>query len=310
MATEELEFKIGEGEQPASVSIGEDGTAEVLDKPQPPNVETHAADGGSEIDNYSDNVKKRIDKLTARLRETQRREQAALEYARNVQLRAQQLEQQVVQTDGQRLGEARGRVETQTVALKQIIRKAREEGDVDTETEAMQRLAMLTNEQAALAAAEAQREAAMAAHQAQQAQQVNMQPQFQQQFQQPVQQQAAVDPRVEEWAEQNPWYGRDTVMTHAAWGIHRQLIQAEGFDPSSDEYYDELNRRIRDAFPKKFQQGSTNNRTSGPVQTVAPASRSSAINNARRTVKLTPSQVAIAKKLGVPLEEYAKYVKE
>ena len=305
MATEDLEFKIGEGEQPASVSIGEDGTAEVLDKPQSPHVET--ADNSSEIDNYSDNVKKRIDKLTARLRETQRREQAALEYARNVQARAQQLEQQVVHTDGQRLGEARGRVETQSVALKQIIRKAREEGDVDTETEAMQRLAMLTNEQAQLAAAEAQREAAMAM---QQAQQVNMQPQFQQQFQQPVQQQAAVDPRVEEWAEQNPWYGRDTVMTHAAWGIHRQLIQGEGFDPSSDEYYDELNRRIRDAFPKKFQQGSTNNRASGPVQTVAPASRSSGINNARRTVKLTPSQVAIAKKLGVPLEEYAKYVKE
>lgn len=305
MATEELEFKIGEGEQPAAVSIGEDGTAEVLDKPQEPHVET-SAEGGSEIDNYSDNVKKRIDKLTARLRETQRREQAALDYARSVQHRAQQLEQQVMHTDGQRLGEARGRVETQSVALKQIIRKAREEGDVDTETEAMQRLAMLTNEQAQLAAAEAQREAAMAAQQAQQAQQVNMQPQFQQ----PVQQTAA-DPRVEEWAEQNPWYGRDTVMTHAAWGIHRQLIQAEGFDPSSDEYYDELNRRIRDAFPKKFQsQGSTNNRASGPVQTVAPASRSSGINNARRTVKLTPSQVAIAKKLGVPLEEYAKYVKE
>ena len=97
-------------------------------------------------------------------------------------------------------------------------------------------------------------------------------------------------------------------MTHAAWGIHRQLIQVERFDPNSDEYYDELNRRIRENFPKKFQ--NTQNRASGPVQTVAPASRSSGINNARRTVKLTPSQVAIAKKLNVPLEEYAKYVKE
>jgi len=304
MATEELEFKIGEGEEPATVALSEDGTAEVLDKPQAPNVETVPA-GGSEIDNYSDNVKKRIDKLTARLRETQRREQAALDYARSVQLRAQQLEQQVVHTDGQRLGETKGRIETQAVALKQIIRKAREEGDVDTETEAMQRLAMLSNEQAQLATAEAQREA-MLAQQAAAAQQVNMQPQFQQ----PVQQ-VQPDTRAEEWAENNPWYGRDTVMTHAAWGIHRQLIQGEGFDPSSDEYYDELNRRIREAFPKKFQsQGSTNNRASAPVQTVAPASRSSGINNARRTVKLTPSQVAIAKKLGVPLEEYAKYVKE
>jgi len=309
MLNEELEFKVGEGEEPATVALSEDGTAEVLDKPQPPAVETTSA-AGSEIDNYSDNVKKRIDKLTARLRETQRREQAAMEYARNVQLRAQQLEQQVMHTDGQRIGETKGRIETQAVALKQIIRKAREENDVDTETEAMQRLAMLTNEQVQLANVEAQREAMLAQQQAS-AQQTNMQPQYQQaQYQQPAQQ-AQTDPRVEEWAENNPWYGRDTVMTHAAWGIHRQLLQGEGFDPSSDEYYDELNRRIREAFPKKFQsQGSTNNRASGPVQTVAPASRSSGINNARRTVKLTPSQVAIAKKLGVPLEEYAKYVKE
>jgi hypothetical protein len=317
MANEQLEFKIGEGEEPATVSLGEDGTAEVLDKPQPPVVETQPPAeeaSGSEIDNYSDNVKKRIDKLTARLRETQRREQAAIEYARSVQLRAQQLEQQVMHTDGQRLGETKGRIETQTIALKQIIRKAREEGDVDTETEAMQRLAMLSTEQAQLAAAEAQREAMLAQQQQQQpAQQVNMQTQYQQQFaqQQVPQQPVQVDPRAEEWAEQNPWYGRDTVMTHAAWGIHRQLIQGEGFDPSSDEYYDELSRRVREAFPKKFaNQTSSNNRASGPVQTVAPASRSSGINNARRTVKLTPSQVAIAKKLGVPLEEYAKYVKE
>lgn len=315
MANEQLEFKIGEGEEPATVSLGEDGTAEVLDKPEPPVVETtsSAEEGaGSEIDSYSDNVKKRIDKLTARLRETQRREQAAIEYARSVQLRAQQLEQQVVHTDGQRLGETKGRIETQAVALKQIIRKAREEGDVDTETEAMQRLAVLSNEQVKLASDEAQREA-MLAQQQQSAQQVNMQPQYQQQFaqQQVPQPPVQVDPRAEEWAEQNPWYGRDTVMTHAAWGIHRQLIQGEGFDPSSDEYYDELSRRVREAFPKKFQSSTqSNNRSSGPVQTVAPATRSSGINNARRTVKLTPSQVAIAKKLGVPLEEYAKYVKE
>jgi hypothetical protein len=315
---EQLEFKIGEGEEPATVAIEENGDAEVLDKPEPPAVETSdapAAQAASEVEAYSDNVKKRIDKLTARLRETQRREQAALEYARNVQTRAQQLEQQVLHTDGQRMGEAKGRIETQTVALKQIIRKAREEGDVDTETEAMQRLTMLTNEQSQLAVAEAQREAMLSQQAA--AQPTNMQPQGQYQFQQPTQQfqqpvqQPQTDPRVEQWASENTWYGRDTVMTHAAWGIHRQLVQAEGFDPTSDEYYDELNTRIRDAFPQKFaQRGSTNNRASGPVQTVAPASRSSGINNARRTVKLTPSQVAIAKKLGVPLEEYAKYVKE
>jgi hypothetical protein len=135
----------------------------------------------------------------------------------------------------------------------------------------------------------------------------------QQAAQQPqVQVQQEVDPRVEDWAERNPWYGRDTAMTHAAWGIHRQLIQSEGFDPNSNEYYDELDNRLKQTFPQKLgggQQAQTN-RSARLVQTVAPASRSSGINNARRTVKLTPSQVAIAKKLGVPLEEYAKYVKE
>jgi hypothetical protein len=210
--------------------------------------------------------------------------------------------------DSERLGEANGRVQTQVVALKQIIRKAREEGDIDTETEAQQRLTSLTWEQNQLNTATQQRE--------QQQQEWNYQQQVaaQQAAQQPqVQVQQEVDPRVEEWAERNPWYGRDTAMTHAAWGIHRQLIQSEGFDPSSEEYYDELDKRLKQNFPQKLGGGQSQaqtNRATRNVQTVAPASRSSGINNARRTVKLTPSQVAIAKKLGVPLEEYAKYVKE
>ena len=305
---EQLEFKIGEDESPATVAIGEDGAAEVLDKPQAPLVETPSQQSGDgELDQYSEGVKKRIDKLTARLRETQRREQAALEYAKSVQARATQLEQQFMTVDSERLGEANGRVQTQVVALKQIIRKAREEGDIDTETEAQQRLTSLTMEQSQITAATQQRE--------QQVQQWNYQQQqaAQQAAQQPqVQVQQEVDPRVEDWAERNPWYGRDTAMTHAAWGIHRQLIQTEGFDPNSNEYYDELDNRLKQTFPQKLgggQQAQTN-RSARLVQTVAPASRSSGINNARRTVKLTPSQVAIAKKLGVPLEEYAKYVKE
>lgn len=305
---DELEFKVGEEEDPATVSIGEDGAAEVVDKPQDPIVETSSQQSSGELEQYSDGVKKRIDKLTARLRETQRREHAAIEYAKGAYARAHQLEQQYMTADTERLGEATGRVQTQVVALKQIIRKAREEGDIDTETEAQQRLTTLTMEQSHLAAASQQRE-----NQSRQWQQ-------NQQNQQPAQQAAAqpqaqqrIDPRVEEWAERNPWYGRDTAMTHAAWGIHRQLIQVEGFDASSEEYYDELDNRLKSTFPQKLGGGSQqaqNNRSTRPVQTVAPASRSSGINNARRTVKLTPSQVAIAKKLGVPLEEYAKYVKE
>jgi hypothetical protein len=301
MSTEQLEFNVGEGEQPATVQVSESESAI-------PSIEPQKAESGrGELDDYSDNVKKRINKLTARLRETQRREQEALNYARQVQAHAQEVEQRYVKTDAERLVEAKNRVETQAVALKQIIRKAREEGDVDTETEAQQRLAALTMENSQIEAANAQREAYV-----QQQQWAAQQAAYQAQ-QQPVQQQPQqIDPRVEEWAEKNKWYGRDTVMTHAAWGIHRQLIQTEGFDPSSEEYYDELDKRIRQAFPQKFEEtsGSTYNRSRN-VQTVAPASRSSGINNtARRTVRLTPSQVAIAKKLGVPLEEYAKYVKE
>lgn len=303
MSTDQLEFKVGEDEQPATVSVTEDGQAEVINKPQPPQV--IASDQRSELDQYSDGVQKRIDKLTARLRETQRREQAALEYARNVQARAQQLEHQYLRTDEDRLSEARGRIETQVVALKQIIKKAREEGDVDTETEAQQRLTGLTMESSQVDQATAQRNAYL--------QQVALQQQLlaQQAAQAPVQQvqqRQELDPRLEEWIEKNSWYGRDSVMTHAAWGIHRQMVEVEGVDPNSEAYYHELDKRIRDAFPKRFAQGGSQRFVQ---QTVAPASRSTGLNQAaRRTVRLTPSQVAIAKKLGVPLEEYAKYVKE
>ena len=304
MVNDLLEFNVGEGEQPTNVQVPIEEENPTL--PQVSNEAAASENNERELSDYSDKVKKRIDKLTARLRETQRREHAALDYAKQVQSRAQELEQRYVKSDAERLVEAQSRVETQAVALKQIIRKAREEGDIDTETEAQQRLSGLTLENSQIQAANAQREAYV------QQQAVYQQQQQQQQQVAYQQQQQQVDPRVEEWAEKNKWYGRDTVMTHAAWGIHRQLVQVDGVDPSSDEYYDELDKRVRDAFPHKFQEsGSGTQSRSRNVQTVAPASRSSGINNsARRTVRLTPSQVAIAKKLGVPLEEYAKYVKE
>lgn len=305
MADDDLDFKVGEeDESPTTIAIGDDGSTEIIEgkEPEPPVVETEQASNtqsqGEELDDYSDKVKKRIDKLTARLRETERREQAALEYAKSVQQKAQELEQHAYQSDNARLGEAKSRIETQTVALKQIIRKAREEGDYDTEMEAQERLTDILFEQRSLQELSSRR-----ATQAEQQQYA----QAQQQPAAPVQQRPTYDPKAEAWAEENEWYGKDVPMTHAAQGIHKQLVLVERFDPNSDEYYDELNKRIQDAFPTKFKQ---NNRTNRPVQTVAPASRSSGINTARRTVKLSPSQVAIAKKLGVPLEEYAKYVKE
>ena len=136
---------------------------------------------------------------------------------------------------------------------------------------------------------------------------------YQQQVaQQVARQQPAPSPKAEDWASRNQWFGQDRVLTYAAWGIHQTLVENEGFDPNSDEYYTELDRRIREEFPKRFADESPQqvSRAQRSAPAVAPATRSSGINSARRTVRLSPSQVAIAKKLNVPLEEYAKYVKE
>jgi hypothetical protein len=316
MAGEQLEFNIGDDEKAATVALDADGgNAEIVDKEQPPVVETptqaQKPQGEDELEEYSDKVKKRIDKLTARLRETQRREQAAIEYAQQVQKRAQELEHQAKRYDAGRLDEAKTRIETQVIALKQIIKKAREEGDFDTETEAQQRLTDILYDQRQVAEQAAVRHAQLSAAEPQSHYAQVIQQQAAQQAAQPSR--SEPDPRAEDWAERNEWFGRDVAMTAAVRGIHMQLIASEGFDPNSNEYYDELDRRMRDAFPHKFADQNSaqqTNRTTRPVQTVAPAARSSGANNARRTVRLSPSQVAIAKRLGVPLEEYAKYVKE
>lgn len=314
MPGEQLEFKIGEDENPATVSLDENGeNGEIVGKEQPPVVETVSTLARSnnlsdddELGEYSEKVKKRIDKLTARLRETQRREQAAVDYAQQVQRHAQELQRAAQQSDAGRLDEARSRIETQAVALKQIIKKAREEGDFDTETEAQERLNSIQYDHRQVAEQSAARRAQLA-------QPAQMMPPAQQQQYKAAEQAPAPDPQAEDWAERNTWFGRDVPMTSAVRGIHMQLIVQEGFDPNSNEYYDELDRRMRDAFPHKYADQNSaqqNNRTTRPVQVVAPATRSSGANNARRTVRLSPSQVAISKRLGVPLEEYAKYVKE
>jgi hypothetical protein len=304
----QLEFELGEGETETSIELPEQETE---DNDSGSTIEASAPAPAakpepekSELDQVSENVQKRIAKLTAKMREAERREQAAIEYARNVQAKSQQLEQQLVTTDQSRVYEAKSRVETQQMQLKAIIRRAREEGDIDTETEAQERLMQLSMEQRQLQQWEEARPEPQAAPAQQQA------PVQQQQYQQPARQQPAPSPRAEEWAERNEWFGKDRTMTYAAWGIHQTLIEEEGIDPDSDEYYTELDNRLRNEFPNKFRAALTNNRQRSNVPAVAPASRSSGVNSARRTVKLSPSQVAIAKKLGVPLEEYAKYVKE
>ena len=302
MNDSQLEFDLGEGEKATDVSFDQPEGDESPAAPEPEakifqKPEQDLAPK-NELDEISEGVQKRISKLTARMREAERREQAALEYAKGLQNQTQTLQQKLVQTDYSRLSEAKTRLETQQTQLRQIIAKAREENDINTELEAQERLSDLVGEQRQVAGWL-------------QAQQAAAQQQQYQQAQQPVQQvqqpRPQPNPQAEDWAEKNPWFGQDRVMTYAAWGIHQTLVEQEGVDPNSQEYYTELDRRVRSTFPDKFKDQSRQQR-SAPA--VAPAARSSGINSARRTVRLSPSQVAIAKKLGVPLEEYAKYVKE
>lgn len=297
----ELEYDIGAEESDTDVEV-KDGTEEQVQDSGQEQQTAHS----NELDSVSDAVQKRISKLTARMREAERREQAALEYARGVQTQQQSLQQRLMQSDYQRMNETKNRIDTQMVALRQIIKKAREEGDIDTETEAQSRLTDLTVEgrqiagmlqQSGNAAAQPQRE--------QQVPQQAYQPQ-----QKPAPKPSA---RAQQWADDNSWFGKDRVMTYVAWGIHQSLIEQEGIDPESEEYYTELDSRLRKEIPHKFQESQFGqNRQQRSAPAVAPASRGQAgVNShARRQVRLKPSQVAIAKKLGVPLEEYAKYVKE
>lgn len=305
----QLEFDLGADEKPAEITLDEPSRApeqaeQALERQPEPPQRTQQSEK-DELDTVSDAVQKRIAKLTARMRESERREQAALEYAKGLQAQAQELQQKLVHTDYSRLNEAKTRLETQQATLKSIIKKAREEGDIDTETEATQRLSELTMEQRQVTGwLQTQEQQVRQAAQPAAPAPIPQQP--------TAQQPPAPSPKAEDWASRNQWFGQDRVMTYAAWGIHQTLVENEGFDPNSDEYYTELDRRIREEFPKRFADENPQqvSRAQRSAPAVAPATRSSGINSARRTVRLSPSQVAIAKKLNVPLEEYAKYVKE
>ncbi len=308
----QLEFDIGLDEKETDIELAEDQNqdddkgASSFEPSSSAEPAAQAGDDNShsdELDSVSENVKRRISKLTAKMREAERREQAALEYARGVQQQAEELKVRLVATDQSRLNETKSRLDTQQATLRAIIKKAREEGDIDTETEAQEKLAEITYEQRRVSEwMETQKQ-----------EPVQQQAPRQQAPQQQAQQKPQPSRRAQEWASENKWFGKDKVMTYAAWGIHASLIEEDGLEPDSDEYYTELDNRIRAEFPQRFQQQSSAQNPQRPranVPPVAPANRGSGVNNARRTVRLSPSQVAIAKKLGVPLEEYAKYVKE
>lgn len=251
-----------------------------------------------EHEEYSDRVKKRIDKMTAKLREAERREKAALEYAQGVQAQLAQAQQRAQTMDEQYVTEASGRIKSQLAIVEANLQDAVERGDGKAAVDAQKMLAQLVLQQERMNEA-ASRTAAQ--------QKMPQMPQQPAQIYAPPPAQPKPSPKAEEWAEKNEWFGADQAMTYAAFGIHNQL-KDEGFDLSSDEYYDELNRRIRKEFPHKFKK-QDNVQVNAP--TVAPATRgqSSVGTSGRRTVKLTPSEVSMARRLGVPLEEYAKYVR-
>jgi len=304
MNDDQLEFDLGADEKATDVSVENDENVGKNEQVQAAETPAEQNDTRSELETVNDAVQKRISKLTARMREAERREQAAVEYAKGLQSQTQSLQQKLVQTDFSRLTEAKARLDTQQTQLRQIIMKAREENDMNTELEAQERLSALVQEQ---------RQVAGWLQDRPQSNQEQVQQQYAPQPQQAAPQQPRPSAKAEDWAARNTWYGQNRMLTYGAWGIHQSLVEEEGVEPDSEEYYTELDRRLRDEFPKHFageQSSNQNTRQQRSAPAVAPATRSSGINSARRTVRLSPSQVAIAKKLGVPLEEYAKYVKE
>jgi hypothetical protein len=272
----------------------EEGVEIELDQGEEASEEPAKAEEESVQQKQVSKSQERIDRLTKLRREAERREQDALKYAEAVKKEAEELKARMKSLDQGYVQEYSGRVESELAAAKNQLRQAMSIGDTDAAVEAQERLASLT------LAKERARQAQSRFEQETEAPAPEAPPQQAPQSQRP-------DPKAEDWAERNEWFGKDQTMTYAAFGIHKELVETEGFDPNSDEYYTELDKRIAEEFPHKLKNSSRQG--TRPVQTVASASRT-ANNSGRRKVKLTSSQVAIAKKLGVPLEEYAKYVKE
>ena len=252
------------------------------------------------LEDYSKGVQARIAKLTRKMREAERREQAAVEYAKAVEDKRLALEKRFEKTDADYIKKFESTISSGLEAAQKELAAAIEAGDAKAQVEANKRIATLAFENAKLDAAKEGREVPTQAEKPvnlSQGGQIN-----QPAMDDPIN----PDPRAEAWASKNSWFGTDRAMTYTAFEIHKDLTEKEGYDPNSDEYYAEVDKRIRVDFPHKF--GNTEQKQStAPVQTVASANRS--VKPGRKQVRLTSSQVAIAKKLGVPLEEYAKQLK-
>ena len=252
-----------------------------------------------ELEQYSDSVQRRIAKLTHKWREAQRQADEATDYAKaQIKLR-EEAENKISKLEPGFMKSTEDSITSGLIAAKAELAKAREAGDLNAEVEAQAKISELGYKQARFLETKAQQEE-YAKQKPVKTPEINLD-----------RKEAAKgtpDPKAEAWAEKNPWFGQDSAMTYTAFDLHKKLTESEGFDPTSDEYYSEIDKRIRLEFPHKFANNSENREnTAKPVQTVASAKRST--NAGRKTVRLTPSQVAIAKKLGVPLEEYAKQLK-
>jgi NADH dehydrogenase/NADH:ubiquinone oxidoreductase subunit G len=253
--------------------------------------------GEDQFQKAEDATQKRINRLTKKMREAERQKDEALRYAQQVQTEADGLKSRISNLDTSYVQEYSTRVSTQVAQAEAALSRAMEMGDTKAAVDAQRQLTAL--------AIQADRAEQAKQQQLRYSQQQAAAQQYQARQPMPAQQPRRPDPKAEQWALRNSWFGQDEAMTYAAFGIHKKLIEDEGFDPQSDEYYNELDRRISSKFVG--QQKSSSNR---PAQTVAGASRTVTSGRSGKKVRLTPSQVAIAKKLGVPLEAYAKYVKD
>tara|TARA_A100001391_G_scaffold100964_1_gene67126 strand:- start:1197 stop:2096 length:900 start_codon:yes stop_codon:yes gene_type:complete len=256
-----------------------------------------------ELEDYSANVKNRIDKLTRKMREEERQKESAIQFAESVKKENENLKTRLDNLDKGYLEEFNNRVQSQLESAKRALKDANESGDADKIVEAQANLAAITVEKSKITKPKVEKTE----------EQPNQQPVVPNQPQpippQPPQQaqNPKPDPKAEAWAAKNEWFGQDEVMTYASFGIHRRLVEDEGFDPTTDEYYSELDKRIAAEFPHKV--GQTK-QTGGSQKVVSATSSKSRNKGGKKTVRLSPSQVAMAKRLGVPLEEYAKYVRQ
>tara|TARA_R110000782_G_scaffold262458_1_gene354548 strand:+ start:235 stop:1164 length:930 start_codon:yes stop_codon:yes gene_type:complete len=292
-----------EEEQDTSVEIDQDdlseGTSVEVSEESSGSTRTNVRDeeSGEELESYSDNVKKRINQLTAKRKQAIEEAEAAYNFAQQKEQENQQLKQKLGQLDQGYIKEYDNRIKSQSAQVKEIYKQAHEAGDSEKMAQAQQIMSKLAVEEERLRVQKGESARTQAQQQQQQQQQVQ-QPQPQ-----PQRQAQPEDPKLQSWLSKNSWFGPDKVMTRGAQAVHEQLVLEEGFDPSTDEYYSEINKRMKVEFPHKFQEKRTS------VQAVTPAPNGRSVKSGRKkSVQLSPGQVAFANKMRIPLETYAKEV--